>query len=61
MPAARAERAGLSAGMVIVEVNRKPVKTVEDLTKALDEKSMSNGVLFLVRTEQGNRFLVLRG
>jgi hypothetical protein len=37
------------------------MKTVDDLAKALDEKSVSNGVLLLVRTEQGSRFFVLRG
>ena len=56
-----AERAGLIAGAVIVEAGRKPMKTVDDLANALDEKAMSNGVLLLVRTEQGSRFLVLRG
>ncbi len=48
-PGSPAERAGVSAGMVIAEVNRKPVKTVEDLTKALDEKSLERGVMLLVR------------
>ena len=47
--------------MVIVEAGHKPVKTVDDLMKALDEKSVSNGVLLLVRTEQGSRFVVIRG
>jgi serine protease Do len=56
-----AERAGLSAGMVIVEAGRKPVKTVADLSAALDEKALAKGVLLLVRTEQGSRFVVLRG
>jgi len=56
-----AERAGLIAGAVIVEAGHKPMKTVDDLAKALDEKSVSNGVLLLVRTEQGSRFFVLRG
>jgi serine protease Do len=56
-----ADRAGLVAGAVIVEANRKPVKTVEDLTNALDEKSIAKGVLLLVRTAEGSRFIVIRG
>ena len=56
-----AERAGLTAGAVIVEAGRKPVKTVDDLAKLVDEKSMSHGVLLLVQTAQGSRFVVIRG
>ena len=56
-----AERAGLASGTVIVEANRKAVKNVEELSKAMDEKSLAKGVLLLVRTEQGSRFLVIRG
>ena len=56
-----AERAGLASGTVIVEANRSAVKNVEDLSKALDEKSLAKGVLLLVRTAQGSRFLVIRG
>ena len=56
-----AGRAGLASGMVIVEANRHAVKSVEDLSKAMDDKSLAKGVLLLVRTEQGSRFLVIRG
>ena len=56
-----ADRAGLSAGAVIVEANRKPVKTVHDLTNALDERSVAKGVLLLMRTTEGSRFIVIRG
>jgi serine protease Do len=56
-----ADRAGLTTGMVILEVNRKPVKTAEDLSKALDEKSMEKGALLLVRSTQGSRFVVIEG
>ncbi|MEI8371406.1 MAG: Do family serine endopeptidase [Planctomycetota bacterium] len=55
-----AERAGLTSGAVIVEANRAPIKNVEDLSRALDEKSLAKGVLLLVRTTQGSRFLVIR-
>ena len=60
--AGSAENALVSAsGAVIVEANRKAVKNVEELSKAMDEKSLAKGVLLLVRTEQGSRFLVIRG
>jgi serine protease Do len=60
-PGSLAERAGLGSGMVILEANRKPIKTSEDLSKALDDKSLAKGVLFLVRTAEGSRFVVMRG
>jgi serine protease Do len=56
-----AERAGLSAGALIVEANHKAVKTVEDLGKAVDDTSLAKGVLLLVRTAEGSRFVVIRG
>jgi serine protease Do len=60
-PGSAAEKAGLTGGMVIVEANRKPVKSAADLAKVLDEKSLAKGVLLLVRGEQGTRFIVLQG
>ncbi len=56
-----AERAGLTSGAVIVEANRAAVKNVGDLSRVLDEKSLAKGVLLLVRTAEGSRFLVMRG
>ena len=43
------------------EANRAAVKNVGDLSKALDDKSLAKGVLLLVRTAEGSRFLVIRG
>ena len=60
-PGSAAERAGLASGAVIVQANRTDVKSVSELSKALDDKSLAKGVLLLVRTEQGSRFLVIRG
>ena len=54
-----ADRAGLKSGMVIVEAARKPVKSVADLKKAVEE-AKDGGLLLLVRSEQGARFLVLK-
>ena len=55
-----AERAGLAPGMVVVEANRRAVKTPDDLNQVLGEKSAAKGVLLLVRTAQGSRFIVIR-
>jgi serine protease Do len=54
-----ADRADLKSGMVIVEAGRKPVKSVADLKKAIEE-AKDGGLLLLVRSEQGARFLVLK-
>ena len=55
-----AEMAGLSIGMVITEANRQPVRTIEDLRKAMDARPLDKGVLLLVRSAEGSRFVVIR-
>ena len=56
-----AAAAGLTEGMVITQVNRKPVRSVEDFRAALKERSPDReGILLLVRTERGSRFVVIR-
>ena len=59
-PGSLAEGAGLETGMVISEVNRKPLKTADDFKKALDERSLDEGVLLLARNAKGARFVVIR-
>jgi serine protease Do len=58
-PGGAADQAGLEAGMVIVQANHKPVKGPEDL-QALSGKTLEKGLLLLVRSQQGSRFVVLR-
>jgi len=48
-----ADRAGLQGGMLITQVNRHPVKTVDEAKQAIDA-SEANGVLLLVRTADGS-------
>jgi serine protease Do len=55
-----AELAGLAKGNVIIEANHKPVKSVADFRKALGNKSLEKGILLLVRSEEGSRFIVIR-
>ena len=54
-----ADLAGLTTGMVIAEADRQPVKTTGDLRKALEARPLDKGVLLLVRTAQGSRFVVI--
>jgi serine protease Do len=55
-----ADLAGLTTGMVISEVDRHPVKTVEDFRKMLDSRPLDKGVLLLIRTGEGSRFVVIQ-
>jgi serine protease Do len=52
--------AGLDAGMVIERVGQTPVASVEDLQKAMKNVSMERGVLLLIRTTEGSRFVVIK-
>ncbi len=58
----RAAEAGLSPAMVIVEVNRKKVNSVAEFQAAIEEASNQgdDGLLMLVRTNSGSRFIVVR-
>jgi serine protease Do len=55
-----AAQAGLSTGDVITEVNRKPVKSLDELKNAVKKGSLEEGVLLLVQSERGSRFVSLR-
>ena len=56
---ARAARAGLTTGDVVLEVNRRPVSSVEDLAKA--GSTDSDGLLLLVARDGATLYLLLRG
>ncbi|TWU00958.1 Do family serine endopeptidase [Stieleria varia] len=56
-----AAEAGLEPGMVIAQVDRKPMESVDDFVAAMKSAEESNsGTLLLIRTEQGSRFVVLK-
>ena len=59
-PDSLAAQAGLSTGNVITQVNRKSVATVDEFRKAVEEQPLAKGVLLLVRTGEGSRFVVLQ-
>ena len=56
-----AANAGLEAGMAITQVGRKAVKTAAEFEAATKDVDLRKGVLLLVRTAEGSRFLVVRG
>jgi serine protease Do len=55
-----AAKAGLAAGNVIERIGQKPVKTVEQLEAAVKDISLERGILVLVRTSEGSRFVVVK-
>jgi serine protease Do len=55
-----ADRANLSAGNVITEVNGTAVSSVEEFEKTLAKRSLDEGVRLLVESSAGSRFVVLR-
>jgi len=60
-PGSPASLTGLTPGMVITEVNRKAVKSLDDLRAAIKEKAPGGkGILLLVHTARGSRFVVLQ-
>ncbi len=52
--------AGIEPGTVIVQVNRKPVKTARAFKKAVDASRKEKRILLLVRTGVGQRYVVLK-
>lgn len=55
-----AAKAGITTGMVIGRIGQKPVRTIEELESAMKDVSLARGVLILVRTEEGSRFIVVK-
>ena len=55
-----ADRAGMSRGDVIVEVNRKEVASVADLRDALKAAKQGETLLFLVKRGRGSLFIAVK-
>ena len=55
-----AELAGLRPQMAIVQVGRQNVKSIEEFAAAVAKADLAKGVLMLVRTEEGSRYLVVK-
>ncbi len=54
-----ADAAGLKTGMVIEKVGTKHVTNVAEFTAAMKDLSVEKGILLLVRTPAGSRFVVV--
>ena len=58
-PGSPAQEAGLRKGDVIVEVNRKPVKSVDDIKENIDGSEGKDHLLLLVQRQNGKFFVPL--
>ena len=59
-PNGLADEAGLREGMLILRVGRQVVKSVADFQRIVKAEDIKSGIMFLVRTPSGNRFVVLQ-
>ena len=50
---------GLREGMLIRKVGQTDVKTTADFEAAVKQQKLEDGILLLVRTPQGNRYVVI--
>ncbi len=55
-----AERAGLTPGMQLLQVNQKKVQSIEDFQAALKETEKKKHLLLLVRYQNMTRFITIR-
>ena len=58
-PGSPAEQAGLAAGQIILEINRKPTQNIDAFAKALQEKTNKH-ILLRVKAQNGTWFVLLR-
>jgi serine protease Do len=58
-PGSAAERAGLKRGMVVAQVNRQAIASIAEFEKAVRAEDSQRGLLLLVRTAEGSRFVVV--
>jgi serine protease Do len=56
-----ADKAGLHPSEVITQVSRKPVKSVAEFEAEIKNASPEKGLLLLVRSAEGSRFVVVKG
>jgi serine protease Do len=58
-PGSSADRASLQQGDIILEVNRKPVKSVDEVKKNMDEAGDKTPLLLLVQRDKATSFVPL--
>lgn len=59
-PEGMAAEAGLAEGMVITQMDRIPLKSIHDCEAILQKADLSKGILLLVKSNEGSRFVVLK-
>ncbi len=59
-PGSQAARDGLSTGMLIIEINLKPVKNTRDFSDAMEKAKEKGRVILLVNDGQRKRFIELK-
>jgi serine protease Do len=59
-PGSAADEAGIRRGDVIVEVDRKPIRSLDEYKKSIATIRKGRGVLFLVRRGESTLFLALK-
>ncbi|QDV56178.1 Do family serine endopeptidase [Rosistilla oblonga] len=59
-PGSVADRAGLKAGNVITQVERKSVDSVDQFQAMTKDHDLSDAMLLLVKTDQGSRYVILK-
>ncbi|MCE9606672.1 MAG: Do family serine endopeptidase [Planctomycetia bacterium] len=59
-PESLAQEAGLREGMLIRKVGQQDVTSPEEFQAAVEKQPVADGVLLLVRTANGNRYVVLK-
>ena len=59
-PGSLASKEGLAAGMVIQEINRRPIKSVSDFNQIMTESSSEKGILLLVVSDGNARYVNLK-
>ncbi len=55
-----AAMAGIKPGMLIREVNRKPVTSADEFSKEVDNSQKEGGILLLIKDKEFSRFITLR-
>ena len=59
-PGSLADEAGLKPGDVIKEINRKPIRTIQDYRDCLKGASIKKGILFFITRKEGSLYIVVK-
>jgi serine protease Do len=59
-PGSAADEAGIRRGDVILEIDRKPIRSVDEYKKSIAGIRKGKGILFLVRRGDSTLFLALK-